>query len=420
MKTLNSRQNIARALLLTVALVVNTVFATEKTSDVAPSAVSRFVKNSLNQQPTLLSAQASIASAEANLRASKQAIYNPELGLEYENASDITKKIGISQTIDWGDQQGSRTAVAKAELRKVKSNYAIATQSFVASLLNGLAQSQTEQQLAQLSTETLQLMKEFKRIAKQRHQAGDLNQVDLNIAHLAYSQALMKNAKILSNVIEANESLRAIMGKLPAELPDLPEQLPEPILQDDLESFLMGLPNIRSNLAEVESNKQQIVLRKSEQAWDPIIGMTAGSEGNDMLIGLNLRIPLNVRNNFSAEVDVAYQNMIASEQQAQQDYRNTRANLIATTGRYRNLLGAWNNWRENSRDSVEQQLMLIKKVWQAGDISATDYLLQIKQALEIQATGFELRNALWKASFEWMRLTASADKWLNINLQGNN
>ncbi|MDQ7073272.1 MAG: hypothetical protein Q9N32_07165 [Gammaproteobacteria bacterium] len=59
----------------------------------------------------------------------------------------------------------------------------------------------------------------------------------------------------------------------------------------------------------------------------------------------------------------------------------------------------------------------VNQLWQAGDISAADYLLQVKQALEIQATGLELRNELWETAFEWMRLTASVDKWLNINLQ---
>lgn len=421
MNTLFSRQLVAaRVSLLAVVLVCNAASATGILSDNAPSSLSSFVKDSLKQQPRLLAAQADIAAAEANLRASNQAIYNPELELAYEDTSDTTTTVGINQTIDWGDQKESRSAVASAELVKNKNQYAISAQSFVADLLIGLAQNQTAKQLATLNSETRQLMAEFKDVAKQRHQAGDLNQIDLNLAHLAYNQVLMEQAKILSNVTQANEHLRAIIGTLPTALPVLPEQFPEPLLPDDLESFLMNLPNIRASLAEVQSNKQQIVLRRSEQAWDPTIGITAGTEGSDNLIGLNLSIPLKVRNDFSAEVDVAYQEMIASEQRAQQNYRDTQATLMSTTERYRNLLNAWNNWRQNGRNSVDQQLVLINTLWQAGDINATDYLLQIKQVLEIQVTGYELRNELWKTAFEWMTITANMDKWLNINLQENN
>ncbi len=417
MKTFYPRQHAVRVVLLTLAFVFNSASKAETALDIAPLSVSDFVKNSLNQQPRLLAAQADIAASSANLQAAKQAIYNPELELAYENSSANTKTIGISQTIDWGDQQGSRTDLAMAELSVIKTNYTIAVQNFATSLLTGLAQNQTAKQLEQLSSEALNLMQQFKRIAEQRHQAGDLNQVDLNLAQLAYSQALMEHARLLSRVTESREQLRSIVGMLPEQLPILPEQLSEPVLQSNLDSFLMELPAIRSKIAEVQSNRQQIALRKSQQAWNPTIGVTAGTEGSDNLIGLNLSIPLNVRNNFSAEVDVAYQQLIASEQRAQQDYRNIRANIAATTVRYQNLLSAWDSWRQNSRDSVSQQLILINQLWQAGDISASDYLLQVKQALEIQATGFELRNELWQTAFEWMRLTASVDKWLNINLQ---
>jgi cobalt-zinc-cadmium efflux system outer membrane protein len=418
MNTLFSRQLVAaRVSLLAIALICNAASATETLSDNAPSSLSSFVKDSLNQQPRLLAVQASIAAAEANLRASKQAIYNPELELAYEDAGDRTTTIGVNQTIDWGGQKEGRSAVASAELVKNKNQYVISAQSFVADLLMGLAQNQTAKQLASLNSETLQLMAEFKGVAKQRHQAGDLNQIDLNLAHLAYNQVLMEQAKILSNVTQANEHLRAIIGTFPTVLPVLPEQFPEPLLPDNLESFLMELPNIRASLAEVQSNKHQITLRRSEQAWDPTIGITAGTEGSDNLIGLNFSIPLKVRNDFSAEVDVAYQEMIASEQRAQQNYRDTQAKLMSTTERYRNLLTAWNNWRQNSRNSVDQQLVLINTLWQAGDISATDYLLQIKQVLEIQVTGYELRNELWNTAFEWLTITANMDKWLNINLQ---
>ena len=156
-------------------------------------------------------------------------------------------------------------------------------------------------------------------------------------------------------------------------------------------------------------------MRKSEKAWNPTIGLSAGSEGEESLIGINLSIPLNMRNSFSAEVDAAQQTLIASEQRAHQAYRDARSTLMISTERYRLLLKAWDNWRAHGRDSVAQQLTLIKQLWQAGDISASEYLLQLKQALETQASGLELRNQLWQVSFDWMSLTANIDNWLNIN-----
>jgi outer membrane protein, heavy metal efflux system len=426
MKTFNPGQLTAWISLLAAAVlssgVMNTAFAqtvsatTPPVSQGASPELSRFVKTSLLDHPDLLAAKADIQSAKATLRASDQAIYNPKIEFDYEDAQEKTKIVGISQTIDWGDQQGSRSGVANARLKRALANYEVATQSIISKLLSGFAEYQTNSELAGLSRETLALMREFKQIAERRYQAGDLNQVELNLARLAYNQALMEQAGALSSATEARENLRAILGVFPTTLPALPEHLPGPDLKDDLQAFLQQLPAIRGQLAGVQAARQQVELRKSEKAWDPTISVTAGSEGDADLLGFNLSIPINVRNTFSAEVDAAQQELIASEQRTQIVYRDTRGRLVMTAERYANLLNAWNSWRENSRNSVTQQLQLIKQLWQTGDISASDYLLQLKQALETQAAGLQLRNQLWQVAFDWMSQTNTIDNWLNLDI----
>jgi len=418
MRILNSLQKTAWVSLFSVCTMVNTVAAKPmpNASGSNNTNLAMFIKNSLTGHVNLIAAKADVMSARAALMAAKQAIYNPELQFEYEDAEVKMQTIGYSQTIDWGDQQGSRTSVSQAELNQVMANYDMTMQSFIRDLLVGLAANQTQKELEQLSSQTLGLMSEFKSIAERRHNAGDLNKADLNLARLAYNQSLMERANAQSNAIEALENLRALLGGLPTSLPPLPEQLPEPVLKKELDAFLKQLPIIKSQMAQVNVARQEVALRKSEKSWDPTVSVTAGTEGDESLIGLNLAIPLNIRNNFSAEVDVAFQKLVANEQRAQLAFRDTRASLIITTKRYQNLLNAWNHWRDHSQASVNQQLVLIKNLWNTGDISASDYVLQLKQALEAQATGFELRDQLWRVAFKWMTLTASIDNWLNINV----
>jgi len=390
----------------------------ETTSDsiqVSPPLLN-LLKSTLADHPDLQAAKADLLSAKAGLKASNQAIYNPELEIDYEDTDVKTQRIGISQTIDWGDQQGSRTGMARAGFQQAMAEYEINVQSLMSNLLTALAQNQTGKELALLSKETLQLMQEFKDIAGRRYRAGDLSRVELNLARLAYSQALLSQANTLANSTEANEKLRALLGVMPMSLPNLPEALPEPKLNIELESFLQQLPVIRSQLAEVQVAREQLNLRKSEKAWNPTIGVSAGTEGEESLVGINLSIPLNIRNSFSAEVDAAQQDLIARQQRTQLTYRKTRAGLIATTERYRQLRNTWNAWRQESRKSVEQQLSLIKQLWKSGDISASDYLLQLKQVLETQASGLELRYQLWQVAFEWMSQTNTIDNWLNIEI----
>jgi len=430
MKILKSRQFAAWVLVLAgVGFFTSTMAASVTNTEASASlSLSKFIKTTLADNPEFLALKAELQSARATLRASDQAVYNPELEFDYENIDEIdstTQTIGITQTIDWGDQQGSRTAIAKIGLQKAIANYKLASQSFLRDLLMRQSDHQTQIALEKLSNESLKLMMDFKTIAENRYQAGDLSQVELNLALLAYHQALMEQANVQSDTSEAREKLRVLLGYSMGDsvdnsfkkIPDLPEQLPAPEIEGDLDSFLQTLPLVKIQLADLQLSRNQVELKKSEQAWNPTIGVRAGKEDDDSLVGFSLSIPLNVRNNFSAEVDEAQQETIATEQRAHIAFRDARARIIVTTERYRNLLKAWNNWRKYSRSSVDQQLSLIKKLWLAGDISASDYLLQLKQALETRASGLELRNQLWQVAFEWMSLTDRLDDWLNIQIE---
>ncbi|PHS69033.1 MAG: hypothetical protein COB23_07925 [Methylophaga sp.] len=419
MKNLNYKQFILSVVLFIVFLLNPAYADSESVLNLAvraPQSISTFIQASLNHQPELLAAEANIDLAKANLRASRQPIYNPNLEFNYEKSGLTTRSVGISQTIDWANQQDHRESVANAKLNQEISHYQVIKQTFISGLLISLAKNQTEKQLLKLSSESLHLMLEFKQIAERRYLAGDLTKVELNLATLAYNQALMEQAAAYSNSMSAYEALQSIADVRPSEIPVLPEQLPQPNLPQDLDLFLNTLPVIKAELAEIEAARQQVLLSKSEQSWDPTIGVTIGTEGSDDLIGLNLNIPLNIRNNFSAEVDIAYQNMVSREYLSQKTYRNLRTSLKVSTERYRSLLTVWNNWRENNRGHVAEQLALVNQLWQAGDINATDYLLQIKQALEIKITGYRLRNQLWQVAFDWMKVTASVDQWLDINV----
>lgn len=109
MKILNTRQLAVWVSAIAIVALVNTALAETAPDDAQDTilSLSGFIASSLDNHPELLAAKADVQSARAALRASDQAVYNPELKFDYEDTNVKTKRIGISQTIDWGDQQGS-------------------------------------------------------------------------------------------------------------------------------------------------------------------------------------------------------------------------------------------------------------------------------------------------------------------------
>ncbi len=56
--------------------------------------------------------------------------------------------------------------------------------------------------------------------------------------------------------------------------------------------------------------------------------------------------------------------------------------------------------------------MLIERLWKAGEISATDYLVQLKQRLDSQIAGVELQSRTWQAWVDWLKASGTIETWV--------
>ena len=385
----------------------------------APVALTSTIREALNNHPRLMAARAQLDAAKKQLTASSQALYNPELELDTERTAANTSTLQISQTIDMGDQRGALTRIGQAELEKARAEYRLAGLELQHDLLSVLIEAHTRKELLQLSSQTLALMKEFVRISELRYKAGDLNRSELNLARLAYTAAVLEYARARASASAAAEKYRALFQRTPAVLAALPEKLPQVYQPQNLDNFLLTLPSVRIQKANIAIARSRVLLRKSEKTVNPTIALRGGKDGSDSLVGLTLSVPLNVRNTYRAEVEVAKKNKYAAEQAAQQAFRDYRARVIASTQQFSYLSEAWKNWRNTGQVSIKGQLDAIKRLWRAGDMSTAEYLVQLKQTMETQASGLELRSELWQSALEWLLVTSNLDKWLNITLETN-
>lgn len=387
----------------------------------APERLSALVQNAFASHPRALAARADYLAAAKRLKAADNAVYNPELELDTEEADDVrVTTLELSQTIDWGDRRGSRTAVANAGLMQAQQEYAQVTNTLLRDFLGTLAENQTRKDLAELSGQAKKLMQEFSAISEKRYRAGDLSRVELNLASLALGAAIINQAQAMTDASNAHEKLRALYDGLPVNIPELPNDLPEAASPQDMDVFVRNLPLTKVREAELAVASNTVKLRRSERSWDPTVALRGGDDDSKTLIGFTLTLPLNVRNDFSAEVEEAQQELTRIKQSALQEFRDIRADVVMSTEQFRLLQQVWSNWQETTQTSISEQLDLIKRLWRAGDMSTTDYLVQLKQAIETQAAGIELRGRLWQSGFEWMTITASIDNWLNINTQEMN
>ncbi len=404
-----------------IALATNYAQATGKIN-ISPANAELYalIQKTLPTQPRLIAAQAELDAAKERYNASTNAIYNPELELDAEETTIRTSTIGLSQTIDWGDQQGANTQIAKFQLDAAKANFKQERQNLISDLLIIAGDYKNQTRLAALSNQRLKLMKDFYALAKQKHSAGDLNQVELDLAQLAYSESIFKNARVLAEHTRTEQTFYAMFSAIAEkQLPEIPSDFQEVSLPAELEPFLMALPQVQKTRAIVAANKNIIALRRAESSADPSIAIRGGKEDQESLVGVTLTIPINIRNSFTAEIKAAEQDYLQSEQLAQQAWRNLRRDIISQTRHYQLTRNAWQQWRLNGQTSIQRQLNLLKRLWRTGDLSTTDYLVQIKQNLDTQSAGIELQTTLWSSWLTWLDSTAQIESWLQLNSTRN-
>ena len=379
-------------------------------------ALTTMVQAVLENHPEVLAVQSEMEAAQARERAADRPLYNPDLEVEYEDAGDVTTTtLGFSQSIDWGDKREARTRVATLERERVTAELAGIRQDLSAELLTALADYHTAAELTALAEQRLTLMQRFLELTEQRRQEGDLGQVALDLARLAYTEANLQRARLVGIQAQAEQALLAVAGDRQGDWPVLPPIPPSSSLDTkQIDTLLEQLPALRAARARIAIARATAELHRRERKADPTIGLRGGREESDNLIGLSLSIPLFVRNNFSAEVDAANAKAIQIEQSAQNSYRRSRAELVSAARRFELSRQAWDDWLQTGQSSLESQTQLLERLWRVGELSTAEYLVQLKQTLDTRTAAAELRGSLWQAWFERLTASGKTESWLGL------
>ncbi|NNE60791.1 MAG: TolC family protein [Woeseia sp.] len=374
----------------------------------------QFVQSVVDANPRVQAARSALDASGAYRDAASRPLYNPELSLDAEDSDTETRAVGISQTLDWGGKRKARAAVAESDRLVVEAEYLAARWTVTVELLDGLAKHQTGQERESLAEARRALMDDFASLAKRRFEAGDLNQVELSLATLAFMDARIQKATAGAALAEARQSVRNLTPRSsPEQWPTLPAHMPElPQSATDPQSLVLALPDVLAARRQVETANATVTLRERERRPDPTISLAGGRESGENLVGVNVTIPLFVRNGFNHEVTAAMAERSQAKQISNDVMQRAYARLTSAAERYELSRGAWGDWELTGQSSLTSQTEQLQKLWQAGELSTTDYLVQLRQTLDVQESALDLRQALWRAWFEWLWASGQVDAWL--------
>ena len=414
MSLLNLRALGRACVAIAVMASLSVVQAAETSASTATPALQSFVSEALRRHPAMQAARAELDRFRAEADAAGQPLYNPELGIEYEDTDLRERTIGLQQTFDWSDKREARASAAESALVAAKARYAAVREAFIAGLLIALADNEVAAQQARLAERSVELMRRFARLGEQRQEAGDLSLVDYNLTVLARTEAEMQLARARSRAVDAEQQIRALTIGMSGAWPALPQEPPPLRFKTDPDELLAESPAVLAARADAQSAAAIVSLRQRQRKPDPTFGLRAGKEGEEDLIGLSFSIPLFVRNSFRAEVAAAVAEERAASLDAAAIERDIRARLITAGRRYLNVRSAWQSWESVGAASLDRQIDVLEQLWQAGELGTTDYLVQLKQALDTHTGALELKLELWAAWSDWLEASARASDWVGL------
>lgn len=408
------RRNVSRARLAIMLMCAQGAAGAAEAP--APPALTSFAQSVLQAHPLVQAAQADLAAARAHERGVGRALYNPELDAEHEAGEVRTSSIGINQTIDLGGKREARQHAAAFETQAASESLALVRQGVLAELLSALGMVDVALEQLRIADERKALMKRLRTLTNERRAAGDVAQIEIEVARLAHVEATLLRSRSAVRQITAEQALaRVAGGDLPA-YPSLPTVYARVSLNDSVATTILGeLPSVRSAQAQVAAARAVVDLRRRERRPDPTVGLYAGREGDEDLVGIRFSIPLPVRNSFRAEVDEASAEFEALDRLVANDYRQLRAELMAAQQRYELERTAWAEWQRDGAGSLTRQTEMLERLWRAGELSTTEYLVQIQQTLNTRVEAAEQRGAVWEAWIAWLAVSGQVDAWVGIS-----
>lgn len=429
-----TRPRAARALVAGVAVGVFAVAATagvpatvsipapsntpEPRSTVAPDALRVALRDAWRQHPDFRVAQAQMDAAGARLEAAGMPLYNPELAFAFDDeGADRSTTAGVNLTLDINDKRGARRSAASARFDQTSAQAQLQRREFARQWLAAWAELQTSGQRVRAGERRLALVTRFAELAARQFAADDISGLERDLALLARDEAQAGQAALIAEHAQARARFLTLGGSMPAAndaaLPSdtLP---PPPPASDDTER----MPEWRiAQAASVAAEREVGVAQRSAVA-DPTVGVHGGridADGRgDNVFGVSVSIPLFVRNDYRSEVAAARADAQAAVAQAERVRIELAATRTGAIDSYAAAQSAWTLWRASRGTDIERRTGLLERLWREGELSTSDYLLQLNQTLDTALAGAELEARLWRSYADYLAATGQLERWAGL------
>ncbi|MCT7361172.1 TolC family protein [Thalassolituus pacificus] len=390
-----------------------------------------WLQSRIAQTPQVKAAAAQQNSRALWTQAAAQPLYNPELQTRLEQeGSNNNYALEISQKIDWWNQREARSQQQQRLQQQAGQQYQQSLQQTTADALAAIVRYQSAQQRDQLMQRLQQQQQTLTQLIEQRRSIGDLSALDAELALLAQSS-------LLADIAASQAELSAAAAQLSALLPDWQQQpqylnaliqqldnsaqqlSQQPLSDEQFRQLALSHPQSESARLFWLAEQQRAQLSRDSLRAEPTLGVSAGRNGEEDVLGLALSLPLNVRSSYRQAAAAANGEALQAEAEFYVSLQQQQQQLRASHSRVQAYRRQVKQWQTLMSDGGQRSAQLLQQQWRNGDLSTSAYIQASAQwAASLQA-GIELTTDYRQAQIQWLSDSQNIRRFLSAAANTN-
>jgi cobalt-zinc-cadmium efflux system outer membrane protein len=386
----------------------------------APQELRAALEAAWARHPEAVATQATLDAATAQAEAASQPLYNPELELNADDEGpDRSATAGVGLTLDLSGKRRARSAVADAELDRATATARLRRRDFAQTWLDAWAALSAAERRVTLGARRTDLLTHAADLADRQFKVGDISVLDRDLALLARDEAAAEQASLVADLAMAKATFQTIdTGAATPVRVAFPAQEAGSVDTQPM-APVESLPEWTMAQSTAAAAQAQVTVAERERHADPTLSVHGGSieladGARDNLYGISITVPLFVRNSYRAELAAAKAGARAAAADLERSRYELQARADRTSVTYRAVREAWRQWQQSPGTNVEARAELLERLWRAGEMSTSDYLLQLKQTVDTALAGAELEGRLWTSFTEYLAATGRLEQWIGF------
>ncbi|MFN8545558.1 MAG: TolC family protein [Candidatus Binatia bacterium] len=296
-------------------------------------------------------------------------------------STDIETSLG--QTFELGGQRGARVRGAEAGVEQELAAAEDTTRETLRDVASAFIRTVASEELVRVVRQNQDVAADLLAVAERRHSAGDIPDLDLNVAQVAAARARAAVRAAESARDIAIRNLKVALGVDAAEPIEVRGDLrlrQAPPLPDLLVS-VAGRPDLRALADELRVADAEAQLG-SRSRWPDLgfrVGFKREEDADVPLAGVSLSLPVFVNGQEQRATGTARARRLRLEL----DFRRRAAEVEVRAGldAYVRLADAVGDLERHALPVLEQNDALARRAYDAGELSLPDYLLVRRETL---------------------------------------